>query len=620
MKRGLKNRADRHGTSREASTRTGSEAGEAGGVLPRVLLGAALALAALVHIHALWFPFVDDDLPQIVQNTALQSWKFFWGYFCSGVSGSVCGTNYYRPVFSTWMLLTHTVFGLDPMAWHAVVLLLHVLVTGGIYLLAARLVGDKIAAGYAALIFAVHPVAVESVVWVSGVSEPLMALFFVGALLCYRRWRQTGSRPWYWVSPVLFAISLFAKETAVILPALILMWEWKLRRAGGMSPAAAPAKERGGRWNWPAMRATLAAAAPYLWITAGYLVARSLSLRGLAPMRGNVANWTTVIFTWPEALCFYLQKLVFPWPLSLFYRVLFVVNPGLDNFLWPLAVVTAVAAGLWVWSKRAQSTAGGLPGVGATVALMFVPLAPVLLAMVRFDAGQLVHDRYLYLPMIGFAMLCGRALRNIRWSGRKLWGAPAVQLGVAVAILGALATASVVQTEVWSSNHALYAHCMSVVPDSAPANVGWANLLMSEKRPQEAYTYFTHAVELDPDDARTNYSFGETYLSFGQVNFAEKYLRKANDLKPNEPCFCYALGLVLGVEGRLPEAEAAYHCAEGMKAPGRVYVGLGLVLEKEGRLQEARAEFQKALDIEPETGAAAQIQRIDQKLKANQSK
>ena len=140
------------------------------------------------------------------------------------------------------------------------------------------------------------------------------------------------------------------------------------------------------------------------------------------------------------------------------------------------------------------------------------------------------------------------------------------------------------------------------------------------KRPQEAYTYFTHAVELDPDDARTNYSFGETYLSFGQVNFAEKYLRKANDLKPNEPCFCYALGLVLGVEGRLPEAEAAYHCAEGMKAPGRVYVGLGLVLEKEGRLQEARAEFQKALDIEPETGAAAQIQRIDQKLKANQSK
>ncbi len=148
----------------------------------RWLLFAALAMAFLAHIAALSVPFLLDDQAQIVMNPHIRAWHFVPGYFTSDVWSQMgCGSNYYRPIFLLWLRLNYCLFAVDPRGWHTAALALHVLATGLIFLLARRVCKDGTAAGCAALIFAVHPVTVESVTWISGAAGRWRACYFSAA-------------------------------------------------------------------------------------------------------------------------------------------------------------------------------------------------------------------------------------------------------------------------------------------------------------------------------------------------------------------------------------------------------------------------------------------------------
>ena len=126
---------------------------------PRLLTGIVLGLTFAVYAQTLGFQFVHDDVGQIVENPAVQSWHYLAQYFTAqvwaGVTPELLG-NYYRPLFLIWLRLNDAVFGLHPWAWHLTTLLLHVAVTGLVYLLAWRIVKDRWTALLAALIFGLH--------------------------------------------------------------------------------------------------------------------------------------------------------------------------------------------------------------------------------------------------------------------------------------------------------------------------------------------------------------------------------------------------------------------------------------------------------------------------------
>ena len=140
--------------------------------------------------------------------------------------------NYYRPVFLLWLLINRTLFGLSPFLWHFAVIAVHLLVTLLVYILARRLVKDELTAGMAALIFGLHPVHIEAVAWISGVTEPLLALFLISAFLFYMDWREgregapgDGAVAFHKKPTIRLVASLFfytlamlEKETALILP------------------------------------------------------------------------------------------------------------------------------------------------------------------------------------------------------------------------------------------------------------------------------------------------------------------------------------------------------------------------------------------------------------------
>ena len=152
-----------------------------------ILLVVALALTFIVYAGTLGFEFVYDDHEQVLENNYVHSWRFVGHYFTGHVWSNLYAKdpgNYYRPLFLLWLRVNHMLFGLEPWGWHLTTALAHLFATYLVYLLAVRLVRDPVTAGFAALIFGLHPVHIEAVAWVSGVTEPLLAVLLIPSFLC----------------------------------------------------------------------------------------------------------------------------------------------------------------------------------------------------------------------------------------------------------------------------------------------------------------------------------------------------------------------------------------------------------------------------------------------------
>src|SRR5438477_9595434 len=154
------------------------------GALPVLIL----AVTFLVYTGTTRFGFVYDDQGQIVRNLFIQSWQYAPRYFTSHVwsylfPGDVA--NYYRPLFLLWLRANDALFGLEPAGWHLTSVLAHLLVTLEVYWLGVRLVQDRAAAAVGAALFGLHPIHVEAVAWVSGVTDPLAALLMLASFISF---------------------------------------------------------------------------------------------------------------------------------------------------------------------------------------------------------------------------------------------------------------------------------------------------------------------------------------------------------------------------------------------------------------------------------------------------
>ncbi len=512
-----------------------------------------VAATVLAYANSLGGAFVFDDTKQIVGNPALRSWSNILRAFTSDVWSFQRGTltkdvppPYYRPLFTAYLTITYKLFGLWEPGWHLVNLLIHCGATVAIFFLIKRLSNDQLIATLAALLFGLHPAHVESVSWISGIPDPLAALFYVPSLIWYIRYRTGGQTKFLVASLIAYGLSALCKETPLALPLVFVVWELARSKARRSMMAR-------GRDIIPHL-------IPFAVVAGAYLALRFTVLGRLSwkhPFMTQVpdsAIWMTV----PYVVVKYLQHLVAPFYLSLIYGTSFVTNAAEAKFLAPLAVLAGLAILLWIY--RARLTAQ----IWIALALIVAPLLPVLNLKV-FHYEYIIQDRYLYLPSIGFCYLIAILIIQFSRAQKQLVTV------LAVIIIVAFGAGTVAQNRVWHDATALW----------------------------------QRAIKYSPDSWSTHYNLGLAYLELKQYQGAVGELVEANRLNPHEPIVLN--NLALAQKGTGDDLAAIALLREALKIDPTLieaHNNLGAFLFDRNGFNEARLELLEVLKSDPASTSA----------------
>lgn len=575
---------------------------------PWVWISLVLLATFLVYSGTLGFKFVYDDRGQILANAQVHYWRYLPHYFLEGVwSFAYPGIqgNYYRPIFLLFLLINYKIWGPYAAGWHLATVAMHVGVTYLVYLLARRLTGDFRTALIAAAIFGVDPIHIESVAWVSGVTDPLLAAFLLPAFLCYlnARERPAHRRAWLGGSLALYGLAMLSKETALILPIIIFVFEWVWEKA--------PVE---GSWFQEAyrrMKLGILRSLPFVLLTFGYLAVRVQVLNGLGHTMTPLSV-LAIAYTWPQLLLFYLRHLVWPFNLSVFYDVPYVRTPGLASFVLPLAGLAGVGLLVWVGLRRLHESSPANEKVAAfSFAWILIPFIP-LLDLSVLPVGEIAHDRYLYLPSIGFSILVAMALRRIRFGKVKLFRVAALQASAVLALVMVLGISTTRQDRYWANDILLYTRGVERTPQNKLARTNLGNALGEKGHYAEAIHLYRQVLAQDPGFWLAIYNTGYTYYRMGRLQQAEKYLKRAIEVNGVDSDEYFYLGLTWLKLGKLGDASRAVQHAIKLNQEGLAYhFAMGMILKLKGNIPGAMAQFKEELRNFPgETGAQQQIEAI----------
>jgi tetratricopeptide (TPR) repeat protein len=542
-------------------------------------LSAVLALVACAYIRAASFEFVYDDLGQIVDNPKIKSWRLALTFFSTHVwSQTTRVAFYYRPVYMLWLRLNYALFGLQPVYWHLAAIAVHLLAGLLLYFLVRRLGEDAWVGIVAVLLFGLHPAHIESVAWISGTTESLMACLLLGSMLLYWRHRDSAATKPTRVAPaslVLALLAVLAKETAIVIPALIFSSEWILYQ----------------RDKSPKRRfvSSFAAATPYLLISFGFILARTLVLGSVSPPATTLGR-LSVLLAWPADLLFYGSHDALPVHLSGFYRRLAVAHIGVGNFVFPALIVLVGAVGLFWGSRRSRVFAF----LAAWWAILMLPVLNVTL----FNNAENLHDRYLYLPSAAVCVALAMLLAALKSRYRK------TGIAALIAIAAAYAGSLTAELPYWRNDFVLAKRGMEVSPGQPIAPQVMGNALLRNGNIEAAIPYLVDSLDSMPSNVETLYSLAYSYCELNALDLAEHCIDKAIALVPSEPRAHLLLGRIRLKQKRLDEAETECRRAIALQPISNGVAGdhyyLGDVLYAKGHLEDALREYR----LEPENGPA----------------
>jgi Tfp pilus assembly protein PilF len=535
----------------------------------------------------------------------------------------------YRPL--TWMSLAfdHALWGMDPAGYHLTSILIHAVNAVLLFYLIERLLeaGDaavkpqtvpmKIAAGVGALLFAIHPLRVEPVAWISARNDILSATFFLLTLIFYLRYAfAEGStrRTWLGASIAAYACSLLAKASGIGLPVVLLILDWyPLRRFGRRSSTP--------RLGWKLIWEKL----PFVVLAAGAALVAVLAKYEAGSMAAvGIYGFGARAVQSAYGLWFYIYKTFLPVELSPLYQVP-VDFSGTES--WAIAgasLITIMAVSAFLLRER-------WPAVWASFLFYVVILAPFL--GILQSGPQLVADRYSYVSCTSLSLLVG-ALFLYLW---KAHGARFRQVhialgSVAVMVLAVFSVVSWQQIPIWRDTESLWRHALAIdresdiahynlgrvlarrgdrgaamaeyreavriQPQDSDNHNGVGLLLALEGKYEESLTEFQKAVEINPRYAEGFFNLGRIYAIQRDFQKAEQNYREALRLQPEQAEIHLGLGNILMASGA--SAEAAEHLEQAVKLnPGLAdaHTALARLLVAQGKKAEAEEHYQKALEL-----------------------
>jgi len=444
----------------------------------------ALVLGFLVYTNTLGGQFVYDDQLQISRNTLIQDGSQFWRALTSDVwsfkGGDQTQSNYWRPSFVLWVILNFRCFGFELLGWHLANVLLHLAVITLAFVVLRRFAISAPVAGAIALIFAVHPVHCESVAWISGAPDLILGTALLGSLYFVQLLskKQTALRWVLSIGPYLVALG--AKEMALLFPLLIVAVLYRDDREP---------RERNSSWA-----RIVSITWPFVVVAVIYFLTRRSILGATQRLPEGGASLQQAILTAPGVFAFYLRQMIVPFWIGPSYplRAVTLKNIGIGNFVIPLIVMLVVAWWMVRRAKRSKTARIGL-------ALFLVPLVPVM-NIVAFGPEQLVHDRYLYLPLLGFLILLVPAFASLlqRVGGERMIR-PWFPIFIAALVVSVpLAAQTISYNRAWASDLALWEWGIRSDPTSAINYQRYGTALYEAKRLDEAVAAFNRSIEIVP--------------------------------------------------------------------------------------------------------------------------
>ena len=557
-----------------------------------------LGTAVLPYLGTLGFGFVYDDKTQVLGLRAIHSWSSVPAYFFKPVPGVT--QRYYRPIFFSWFRLNCFLFDTHAWGWHLANVLLHAAASLLVFLLLRKYFRNVRSAVAGALVFAIHPVHIETVAWVSGCTDSLMAIGLLGSFLLWLKDCHAPSLVRKIGSQFCFVLALLSKETAIILPVLIGLHALVENRAVSEEPRLL------GRRLWEATRM----AAPYAGVTAAYIAIRELVLRGV-PGTPIWISHTQSLLTIPSIFLFYMKHLIWPVRLSLFYDFPIVGRLGSNMFWLPLLLLALISLGACLWLRKSKD-----PRIIIAGLWMLIPLAPVSYIWI-FQPDDFVHDRYLYLSVLGLSILVGLFFEfGEAKPAQKASFIPGAILGFVVL---SLAIVTAVQAQSWKDNLSLYTHAVHVAPNNMLARNNLASEYVAEGRDEDATIMLKALLADHPGMWLANYNYGYVNYRLGNLSLAERYLRRAMEIDARDSYQYLFLGTTYLKEARLSEAAEQLRQAIARQPDGGGYhFTLGMIELQQGNVAAARAEMQEELKYHPENASrVAQAEAmIDQPAKS----
>jgi tetratricopeptide (TPR) repeat protein len=528
------------------------------------MLAILLAVCTVIAYQPVWRAgYIWDDDIHVTANKLLHEPGGLWRIWFVPEA-----TPQYYPLVHTIFWVEYHLWGLNPFGYHLVNVLLHALAAFLLYSVLAHL--RLRGAWLAAAIFALHPVEVESVAWVTELKNVLSSVLYFAAAMAYWRFdpfetdHSAAKRRWAWyfAALLLFAGSLFSKTVTCSLPAALLLVRWW----------------KTGKVRWADILPLL----PFFLVGAGL----GLSTAWLEKhhVRAEGPEWMLTFaqrcLIAGRALWFYAGKLIWPHPLTFVYSRWKVETGHLWQWLFPLAAAGTIAA-LWIFRKRI--------GRGPLTAVLFFAgtLAPALGFINVYPMRYtFVADHFQYLAGVGLIALCAEALSRL----------PTWSMALLLALLGIL---SWHQAHIYRDAETLWRATLANDPDSSIARNNLSQVLLGKGEFDQAIELSREVLEHHPDAVAEN-NLGYALLQKGQLDEAIAHCQKSIAEHTNAPDAYYNIGQAYLKKSQFDAAITNFQMAVYLKPDfANAFCNLGYALLQSGQIPAAVANYEKSLELDP---------------------
>ena len=585
------------------------------------VVGLLLFLIAIgLFLPAADFDFIvyDDDL-FISKNPHVRnglSWdNVRWALSADLVSDSP-NADFWIPVTFLSHILTAELFGMNPSAHHLVNVVLHALNTVLLFWVLRRMTRDLWPSAFVAVLFAIHPLHVESVAWVSERKDVLSTLFFLLTIGAYVRYTERPIPSRYVLVGLLFALGLMSKPMLVTLPFVLLLLDyWPLGRLHLVGPRdnqkiINPSFLIIEKLPLFVLSAAIAIGTLHLHYKGGTIA----SLESL-PFGVRVAHALVSYFN-------YIKQMIWPKNLAIFYP-----HPG-DSLALSQVVVAGVTLTiililvLWLIKTRPYLAVGWFWYLGT-----LIPVIGLLQA-----GAQAMADRYTYIPLIGLFIMIGWGGQDLiaRWRYRNLL----LKVSAAIVFSGLIICASM-QLRYWRNSITLFEHALQIAdknfiahynlglgylesgnleeavqqfqatlrldPDAYDSHNELGVILYEQKKFEEAKIQFLKSLQIKPGYLKAQNNLALLTADQGEIEESMSYFTRALEAAPDSPVIHNSMGMVLHVQGR--NNEAIDHFSHAVRInPNSAVIRSNLArsLYAQGRTEEALSHYAKAVQISPD--------------------
>lgn len=597
-----------------------------------LFLLALVAATLLVYGQVRHFEFINyDDTEYVTENVNVRG-----GLIVEGIVWAfrTVHAGNWHPL--TWLshMLDVSLFGMDPGGHHVMNLIFHIINTLLVFVVFSKMTGAIPKSAFVAALFALHPLHVESVAWVSERKDLLSTFFWMISLWAYAGYAAAPSMRRYLTVAACFCLGLMSKPMVVTLPFVLLLLDyWPLKRfqwshLKGGANGCRTVIFRLIREKIPLLVLSALSAVVTVYAQASGGAVKDLDI---FPLTVRIANAVVVYAA-------YIIKMIWPSDLAFLYP-----HPGMPP-AWQVACAVLLLAGITVFGL---ARAGKQPYVIFGWFWFLGTLVPVI-GLVQVGM-QAMADRYTYIPLTGLFIMVTWGIADAARKWRHQTPVLALGAGILLLVFGGLTWQ---QAGYWKNSENLFRRAIDITKDNFIAHYNLANVLARREDPAEAVFYYREALRIKPGFADAHINLGNTLSLQGHDGDAVRHYQAALKLQPQNARLHINLAIALDKDGRPDEAldhyleairidpddedtryragnilfqagraeEASIQYREAIRvAPGfaEAHYNLGVALFRQGDVNGAVHAFQRALAVRPDFDMAAQ--RLKQAMEAGRS-